>query len=117
MPYLRHSVNGSALAIYEIKDTLSIGRSRDNYIVVEDPTVSQHHASVKLENGVWVLLDCGSTNGVRIKGEKKARCILQDGATFTLGAQSFEFTLVEPDQLDKTLEIKKSWIPGVYYTK
>jgi len=31
--------------------------------------------------------------------------------------QAFHFSLAEPQDLDKTLRIKKSWIPGIYYTE
>jgi len=136
MPFLKHSVNGALVATFELKNdgdervldrvtndgscnssVISIGRARDSDIVVEDPTVSQRHAEVSLIDGMWKVIDCGSTNGLSAKGVKVKSIELVDGDIFSLGTQDFEFSMAVHVRLDKTLEIKKSWIPGVYYTE
>lgn len=117
MPYLKQSSNGTLISVIEFEQSLSIGRSRENDIVVEDLTVSSIHAKVQKENNHWCLKDCNSTNGVLIDGKKSSQSNLHDGVRFTIGTHSFEFCLVDPGSLDKTLKIKKSWIPGVYYTE
>ena len=57
--------------IYEIrKDALSIGRSRESDLFLEDPRVSRSHASVlKTNGGIYVLRDEGSANGTKLNGQ------------------------------------------------
>ena len=57
--------------IYEIrKDALSIGRSRESDLFLEDPRVSRLHASVlKTNGGIYVLRDEGSANGTKLNGQ------------------------------------------------
>ena len=46
--------------------TLSIGRENDNNIVISNPYVSAHHATLSFVNGTWVLCDNNSTNGTYV---------------------------------------------------
>jgi hypothetical protein len=46
-----------------------IGRVPGNDIIIDDPQVSRHHASLTLEGGQWVLRDLGSTNGTTVNGQ------------------------------------------------
>jgi len=118
MAYLKHLYNGSIVSVYELGDSTLIGRHADCNIRVEDATVSSHHARIEKSNdGVWRLIDLGSTNGVFVNGKNVAEIDLESGKEFTLGTHAFEFHIEMPSQLDQTLKIKKSWIPGVYYTE
>lgn len=42
---------------------LTIGRSRQCDIVLDDPNVSRRHAEVRPRGGAWIVSDLGSTNG------------------------------------------------------
>lgn len=117
MPFLKQSAQSGAVNLFEFENKLTLGRSRENNVVIDDPTVSQQHAEILLQDEHWLLVDTGSTNGVLIDGNRQSQVELADGLVFVIGTQSFEFCLVDPGQLDKTLQIKKSWIPGVYYTE
>jgi hypothetical protein len=62
-----------------LADTLTLGRTEDNDVVLESDTfISSHHARVEMRpSGPW-LVDLGSTNGSyvngqRITGEKSLR--------------------------------------------
>jgi predicted component of type VI protein secretion system len=46
----------------------AIGRSRDCDIVLEDSSVSRHHAELCPQGSAWTIEDLGSTNGVRVNG-------------------------------------------------
>lgn len=117
MAFLKQSLNGTVMSVAELRDDISIGRSNENAIVVEDPTVSQIHVRVISENDQWWVVDCDSTNGLRVNGRVVERAELVEGLVFSLGAQEFQFSVAPPGNLDRTLRIKKSWIPGVYYTE
>ncbi|MBV9690522.1 MAG: FHA domain-containing protein [Ktedonobacteraceae bacterium] len=75
---------------YEIrKDTLSIGRSRESDIFLEDLAVSRLHASIiSVGNGNYGLKDEGSANGTRVNGQmlsKHQTVPLQEGDKIQLG--------------------------------
>jgi hypothetical protein len=46
----------------------AIGRSRDCDIVLDDSSVSRHHAELRPEGTNWRIEDLRSTNGVRVNG-------------------------------------------------
>jgi pSer/pThr/pTyr-binding forkhead associated (FHA) protein len=51
-----------------IEDLITIGRGPDNMIVVNDPSVSTHHAQLQRANETYRLKDLGSTNGTHVNG-------------------------------------------------
>lgn len=76
--------------IYEVrKDTLSIGRSRERDIFVEDLAVSRLHASIiNLGNGNYALRDEGSANGTKVNDQmvpKYQSYPLREGDKIRLG--------------------------------
>ncbi|MFT5083232.1 MAG: pSer/pThr/pTyr-binding forkhead associated (FHA) protein [Lentisphaeria bacterium] len=117
MAYLRHYLNGTTVVAYELEHTLTIGRQLDCTIVIDDPAVSGRHAQLCLDHGLYQLVDLESNNGVRIKWRliEGARA-LSAGDIFAIGTHEFEYLTDLPTDLDKTLKIKKSWIPRVYFT-
>jgi len=75
---------------YEIrKESLSIGRSRESDIFLEDLAVSRLHSSIVNQgNGNYALKDEGSANGTKINGQlvgKYQTYPLQDGDRIQLG--------------------------------
>jgi hypothetical protein len=47
-----------------------LGRSRECDLVIADENVSRKHAEVRPSGGAWIVRDLGSTNGVRVNGER-----------------------------------------------
>jgi pSer/pThr/pTyr-binding forkhead associated (FHA) protein len=47
---------------------LSIGSGSGCDIVIDDPTVSRRHATLKKAEATWTLEDLGSTNGTWVNG-------------------------------------------------
>lgn len=48
---------------------VTVGRSRSNDVVVNDETVSRHHAEFERLAAGWAVADLGSTNGTLVNGE------------------------------------------------
>ncbi len=117
MAYLRHWFNGQTISVFQLGDSAIVGRHPECAIQVDDATVSGQHARLVRGAEGYTVEDLDSTNGVSIDGKKVAQYLLHNGAIFTLGTQEFEFLDRLPDDLDKTLKIKKSWIPGVYFAQ
>jgi pSer/pThr/pTyr-binding forkhead associated (FHA) protein len=90
-------------------DSLSIGRTEDNALMLEHPKVSRRHAQVNRKGNIFVLRDLGSTNGTWFRSQKVDEMILQEGDEFRIGEARLVFksgfeeealTLAE-DVLDK----------------
>jgi pSer/pThr/pTyr-binding forkhead associated (FHA) protein len=76
--------------VYEVrKESLSIGRSRESDIFLEDLAVSRLHASIiSLGNSNYALRDEGSANGTKVNGQpvnKYQPHPLQEGDKIQLG--------------------------------
>jgi hypothetical protein len=88
--YLRH--DGRRLVIANAG--VSIGRSRQCDIVLDDPNVSRRHAEVQPRGGTWVLTDLGSTNGTLLNrrriGEPE---VLSAGDEIEIGTSLILFEL------------------------
>jgi pSer/pThr/pTyr-binding forkhead associated (FHA) protein len=73
---------------------VNIGRADYNDIVLADESVSTAHAKLQRREGVWTLVDLGSTNGTFVDGEQvKGEVPLGPGATIRFGQVS---TMFEP---------------------
>jgi hypothetical protein len=73
-------------------ERVTIGRSRECDVVVDDPNVSRKHAEVRRTIEGWLVADLGSTNGIKVNGRRVKDAVLQPGDEVTLGLVSFEFS-------------------------
>lgn len=74
---------------------ITIGKANDNEYVVNDPSVSRHHARLTYEEeGHWILEDLGSTNGTFVNGIQIARKQVTSKDVIKLG-DSYVLNLVE----------------------
>ena len=53
-----------------LSTTVTIGRSRDNQLVVDDPQVSSHHAEICPTGQGYVIADLNSANGTFVNGQR-----------------------------------------------
>lgn len=60
-------------------------------IVLDDKFMSSRHAEIKVENGVWVLRDSGSTNGTYVNNRRIDRTELVDNDVLKLGNAMLKF--------------------------
>ncbi|MFC2023299.1 FHA domain-containing protein [Chloroflexota bacterium] len=69
------------------KDSLTLGRSADNDIRLEDSLVSGHHARLERDrsSGTYRIVDLGSTNGLDYQGQRVPERVLSDGDVLYIG--------------------------------
>jgi hypothetical protein len=73
---------------------VTLGRSRQCDIVLNDPNVSRQHAEIRPRGGSWVLIDLGSTNGSRINGRNvEGPEVVRSGDDVELGSTTLRFEL------------------------
>ena len=70
---------------------VTLGRSDDCDIQLEDASASRHHARIVLVVEGWTVADQGSTNGVWIDGVPMTRGFLRNGDLLSLGLTIFKF--------------------------
>src|ERR1700734_1760092 len=64
---------------------VSIGRSPDNSIVIDNPAISSYHARVFHEDGRLMLQDFGSLNGTFVNGQRVKMVTLKPGDSVGIG--------------------------------
>ncbi len=106
------------------KSSILFGRHPDSDICIDDKVVSTEHAVIEVlgdpdgegPTEYWIK-DLESTNGTFVNGKKVKRRKLTNDDFIRIGLITFK--LVDEDEFrpDDTAKIRKSWIPGVYYTK
>ncbi len=72
---------------------VTIGRSRECDVQVDDPNVSRRHAELHNEGGAWHVIDLGSTNGIKVNRRRVDQVELHHGDRITLGITDLDFEL------------------------
>lgn len=97
MPKLTLKFNSAVLSEVPVgANEVSIGRSPDNALVIDNPAVSHYHARVFNEEGRMMLEDFGSMNGTFVNGQRAKMVMLKPGDVVTVG----KHTIVVSDASD-----------------
>jgi serine/threonine protein kinase len=73
-------------------ENTTIGRSRDNTLILPSAKVSRHHCRVRLQDDVYYLDDLNTANGTRVNGSMiRDGYPLQDGDQIQVGDYLVEF--------------------------
>jgi len=80
---------GGGDAIPLIQDVMTIGRRQTCDIQLDFGNISGTHAELSYRNGVWHLKDMGSTNGVKVNGERTLRRPLRPGDEVTIANHKY----------------------------
>ena len=121
MAILVQLIDGNPFNKFEVSEQgLTIGRSINNDIYLDDPSVSQKHVKIErkeLTDGAFIYFihDLKSTNNTFVNNNKVESQPLSDQDLITIGTANFKFVDEVNDQLAQTKAFKKSWIPGVYF--
>jgi pSer/pThr/pTyr-binding forkhead associated (FHA) protein len=86
---------------------VSIGRSPDNGLVIDNPAVSHYHARVFNEEGRLMLEDFGSLNGTFVNGQRVKIVTLKPGDSVAIG----KHTIVVTDSREGTDPFWKGGMP------
>lgn len=72
-------------------EVYTLGRERDNAIVLEGQASSRHHARIRKALEGWIVEDLGSSHGTVLGGVRVNQQVLRDGDVFLLGDSRIEF--------------------------
>ena len=79
----------------------TLGRASDNTIVLDDDSVSSHHAEIFMLEGVYRVRDLGSTNGTTLSGVPVTEADLNSDGILSFGTVEAVF-LVDPQVLESS---------------
>ncbi len=116
---------GVAINKFELdKPVLRIGRDPASDIFIDNTVVSSEHAVIKAEGNPesggrpeFYIEDLKSTNSTFVNGEKITRHKLKHNEMIRVGWNTFKFIDEAEEDPNTTAKIRKSWLPGVYYTE
>jgi adenylate cyclase len=89
-----YEVEGQSRRFLLSGEDVTIGRSSENGIVLNDFSVSRKHALLSERVGVWTVEDLKSTNGLKVNGEFTPKSEIRAGDVLTIGT----FTLTVREQ-------------------
>ena len=91
MPVLIVKFEGSILQKVPTNGgSITIGRSPDNAIAIDNLAVSSRHAEIKSEQGQLVVEDLNSLNGTFVNNQRVKRSALKDGDVVLIGKHSIQ---------------------------
>lgn len=86
---------------------ITIGRLKNNHIVIDDPTVSGTHARIDMvRDGQFIVRDLESSNGIFINGKKKGTHKLKDQDVIGIGKCKISY--IYEDNVDQELSLFKA---------
>lgn len=87
------------------REVVTLGRGKENDIVIESGSVSVQHAEMRRVEGGFEIEDLGSTNGIKLDDKRQMKFKLKSGMIVSIGEATFDFTL--SDEEHKALGIEK----------
>jgi pSer/pThr/pTyr-binding forkhead associated (FHA) protein len=73
------------------QSTVTIGRSHENAIVLDDPRVSRKHLEIRVIREHFVLFDLNSSGGTFVNGQRVNQGILYSGDLISLAGVNLVF--------------------------
>jgi pSer/pThr/pTyr-binding forkhead associated (FHA) protein len=70
---------------------VTIGRTMDNDVILQDPSISRQHLSIRDKGGAYIVKDLGSSNGTKVNGKKILEEVLSTGDIILAGNVSILF--------------------------
>ena len=95
-PQLVYEIDGRRVTYALEQDEVTIGRSADNDVVIQDALVSRRHARVHRDGTSWRVTDLGSSNGTRVNDQDPTHRVLRNGDRIQL--HKFQVLFVDQGQ-------------------
>ncbi len=82
-----------SIATSQKTESWSIGRSDKSAIKIEDPCISESHAKLEFNAGLWKIIDQNSKNGMTIKNQKMTSHSINSKDDIQLGTVTLQFII------------------------
>lgn len=89
---LEQSLSVAFAGVHQLTTTvITVGRAADNVIVLQDLSVSRHHAVFRNAGGHWTVEDLQSTAGTFVNGQRITVSPVDENTLIGIGRQLFRF--------------------------
>lgn len=98
---------GAGTQLEVLQPVVTVGKSRESDVVIDDDSVSSTHATLEYGRGAWRITDMGSANGTFVEGVRLAPDVptpLTYGSTVRFGGVQTHFRPVEGADLEVARE-------------
>ena len=85
-----------------VREEISVGRDKDNDIVLSDQRASRQHAQIKKENDQYVIHDLGSVNGTLVNETRTSTAALKHNDQIKIGNSILIF--LEKEERTETIQ-------------
>ena len=68
------------------KPLMTIGRGEDRDIQLTDRSISRMHCEIEFQNGILLIRDAGSQNGIKVNGRPTQEQELHEGDQIDIGS-------------------------------
>ena len=72
---------------------ITVGRGRENTVALQAEGISRRHARFSPGARGWTVEDLGSTNGIRVNGQKTGKAELAHGDKIDIGGVPFSYSV------------------------
>lgn len=104
MPSLKIEITKNLTEVVELSGPITLGRGKDNDIILLDSVVSRHHSRVYFDGPDVIIEDLNSSNGIQVNDNRVFLRALQDKDVIKIGKTKIYFSTETLDSLD-TLEV------------
>ena len=91
MPRLIVKIGGATKTVPLGEDAVTIGRTPENSLHLDNEGVSRKHAQILFVGRGWEVVDLGSRNGTKVNGKKVPRAMLKPGDVIGVGPAEVVF--------------------------
>lgn len=97
MPRLRFVSTVEGVHTIELTEPIiTIGRTANNVVCIEDPNISKHHTLLINEDNTYKIYDLHSVNGTWINGDRITAGTLKEGDAVRIGYLELKYEIAVP---------------------
>ena len=110
---MEHQVNGELIpqgggdSIPLARSPLILGRRESCDICLQFPNVSGKHCELTFKDGLWILHDLDSTNGVKVNGVRVLKKLVHNGDVITIAKRNFTLQYEETGRASDLSEFEE----------
>ena len=92
MPSLKIEITRNLTEVVELTGPITMGRGKDNDIILLDGVVSRHHSRVYFDGPDVIIEDLNSANGILVNDNRVFLRALQDKDVIKIGKTKIYFS-------------------------